>query len=63
MHTPSERKRARWIGMLRRRAAHLQRRIETAAGKRLSFDEAELKALLWAIAELEALHQPKGGAA
>jgi hypothetical protein len=63
MHAISEKKRARRLGMLRRRAAHLQRRIEAAADKRLTYDEAELVALRWALAELDPQSQSKGGAA
>ncbi|MDR6887839.1 MULTISPECIES: hypothetical protein [Variovorax] len=63
MHAISEKKRARRLGMLRRRAAHLQRRIEAAVEKRLSYDEAELTALRWALAELDPQPQAIGGAA
>ncbi|WP_422097521.1 hypothetical protein [Variovorax sp.] len=45
--------RARRLGMLRRRAEHLQRRIDANPGKRLSYDVAELSALQWAIGELD----------
>ena len=48
-------KRARRLGMLRRRAAHLQQRIESNPEKKLSYDEAERAALLWAIDVLRQL--------
>lgn len=57
--TPEE-KRVRRIGMLRRRAAHLQRRIAARTDTRLTYDEAELGALRWAIRILEAHPELKG---
>jgi len=53
-----ESKRARRLGMLRRRAEHLQRRIEASPDKCLSYDVAELKALRWALSELDPQSQP-----
>jgi hypothetical protein len=62
-----ESKRERRIGMLRRRAAHLQQRIESSPDKCLSYDVAELSALRWALDQLDPqpistpstnLHQP-----
>lgn len=46
--------------MLRRRAAHLQQRIGASTGTRLSYDEAELGALRWAIRILESHPELKG---
>ena len=46
--------------MLRRRAAHLQKRIDASTGPRLTYDEAELGALRWAIRILEAHPELKG---
>ena len=55
---PSDRKRARRIGMMRRRAAHLEARIAANPDRNLSYDKAEASALCWAIAELEK-HNPQ----
>lgn len=58
-----ESKRARRLGMLRRRAEHLRRRIDANPGKHLSYDVAELSALRWALALLDPQPEAKGGAA
>lgn len=60
--SPAEIKRARRIGMLRRRADHLQRRIVENPTRNLSYDQAELSALRWAVSELDPQPESKGGA-
>lgn len=57
-----ESKRARRLGMLRRRAEHLQRRIDANPTRNLSYDQAELSALRWAVGELDPQPESKGGA-
>lgn len=47
------RKRARRLAVLRRRAEHLERRIEADPNRQANHDLAEATALRWAIAELE----------
>ncbi|MFM9424381.1 hypothetical protein RCH10_000809 [Variovorax sp. GrIS 2.14] len=49
----SSRQRARRLGTLRSRADHLDRRISAEPNRQADFDRAELKALRWAIGELE----------
>ncbi|QNK66061.1 hypothetical protein [Variovorax sp. PAMC26660] len=57
-----ESKRARRLGMLRRRAEHLQRRIVENPSRNLTYDVAELGALRWALGELDPQPKSKGGA-
>lgn len=57
----SESKRARRPGMLRRRAEHLERRIAANPSRNLSYDQAELSALRWAVGELDPQPVSKGG--
>lgn len=49
----SQRQRQRRLEVLRRRAAHLQRRIEADPARQADHDKTEIAALRWAIAELE----------
>lgn len=58
---PAESKRARRIGMLQRRAAHLEARIAANPGRNLSYDQAEASALRWAVTELEKREANKKG--
>lgn len=46
--------------MLRRRADHLQRRIDANPGKHLSYDVAEVAALRWALSVLDPQPEAKG---
>lgn len=52
----ADRKRARRIGMLLRRAAHLEARIAASPDRKLTYDQAEASALRWAVRELEKQH-------
>ena len=54
----ADKKRARRIAMLRRRAAHLQERIAANPGRNLAYDLAEASALRWAAVELEKIYPP-----
>lgn len=60
--TTPERNRERFLGMLRRRADHLQRRIDANPGKHLSYDFAEVAALRWALSLLDPQPESKGDA-
>jgi hypothetical protein len=54
------RKPARRLALLRRRAEHLERRIAANPVRQAHHDKAEAAALRWAIAELEQTEQQKG---
>lgn len=54
------RKPARRLALLRRRAEHLERRIAENPDREAHHDKAEAAALRWAIAELEQGEQQKG---
>ncbi|CAN7543651.1 hypothetical protein LJR130_003832 [Variovorax sp. LjRoot130] len=54
------RKPARRLALLRRRAEHLERRIADDTDRQAHHDRAELGALRWAIGELEQAEQQKG---
>jgi len=41
------------IAALKKRAAHLEKRIAASTDRRLTYDEAELAALRWALSKLE----------
>lgn len=46
-----------YVKVLDRRGDHLARRIADAGNGKLTFDEAELAALTWAIGRLRQLHR------
>ncbi|VTU38464.1 hypothetical protein H4CHR_04432 [Variovorax sp. PBS-H4] len=54
------RKPARRLALLRRRAEHLEQRIKADPSRPADHDKAEVAALRWAIADLEQKYQPKG---